>query len=265
MHDTMQNSIYKENLEHLTSKGVNMISPDYKWGKANYPGSHKVVVETIRALSKSKLKGKKIIVTGGPTPVWIDNVRYITNRFRGRSGIAIADEAYMRGADVKYIHGSSGIPVPNYLDCKVVRSFEEYLENVMKFTPGKDIGIFSAAVADYMPIEKKEGKLPSKGALNTLAMKNTVKVIDAVKEKWPELFMVSFKYEEKLSEESLIDIAKGRIAKGHKIVVANRGEEMEKTKHSSIIVTENNVPVKTSSKQETAFKLLDIIEQSFSK
>src|SRR3989344_4144220 len=94
MHGSMQNSIYRKNLETLAEKGVRIIEPEYRMGKANLPGSHYIVVQTIRELSASSLKGKKILVTAGPTPGRIDDVRFVTNKFRGRLGINIAEEAY---------------------------------------------------------------------------------------------------------------------------------------------------------------------------
>lgn len=262
MHGTMQNSIERENLEKLVKKGVEVIQPEYGNGKAELPKSHKIVVETIRYLSKSELKGKSMLITAGPTPGWIDNVRYITNRFRGRSGIAIADEAYMRGADVKLILGSSGIKAPKYIDTVVVRSYDEYYSQVMKSLEDNfDYSIFSAAVADYVPKEKRLGKVPSKGELKTIETKETEKVIEIVRKEFPELFMVTFKYEENLSPDKLEEIARNRVNEGYQIVVANRGEEMSDKKHHSIIVNKKGIAAKPSTKSETANALLNILER----
>ncbi len=264
MHGTMQNSsIFKENVQELVSRGVKIIEPDYKWGKANLPKSHQIVVQTIRHLSESNLKGKNILITAGPTPGKIDNVRLLTSRFRGRTGIAIAEEAYMRGANVKLVLGSSGIPVPKFLDVVKIRNFEEYLENVMNILRDNkiDIGIFSAAVADYIPAEVREGKIPSQGALNSILLKETIKVIKKVRTEFPSLFMVTFKYEEGITRERLLEIAEERIRDGYQLVVANRGEEMNEKEHHSIIVSNKGIIAEPGSKQETGKMLSDILEK----
>jgi len=122
MHGTLENNpAYQQNLQTLESYGVKIIKPEYKYGKANLPSSHNIVVETIRELSTSPLKQRRILVTAGPTPGRIDSVRLLTNRFKGRLGIEIANEAYMRGASVTLILGPSGIQQPTYLDVISIR------------------------------------------------------------------------------------------------------------------------------------------------
>jgi phosphopantothenoylcysteine decarboxylase / phosphopantothenate---cysteine ligase len=261
MHGSMQNSIYKENLEKLIQKGVRVVEPDYKWGKANLPDTHTIVVETIRSISESYLKGKKILITAGPTPASIDNVRAITNRFRGRTGIAIAEELYLRGADVHLILGATGLSSPKYIPTTKIHGFQEYYDNVMKQLSEKeyDIGIFSAAVADYIPVEKVEGKIPSSGGLDQIKLKQTPKVIKEVREKYPGLYMATFKLESGISEENLIKIAQERIKQGYDLVVADRTEE-ENFFH---IVDKTGVKETTHSKKELAASLSDMLESQY--
>lgn len=265
MHGSMVNSVYRENIEKLVSKGIKVIQADDKWGKLNLPKSHYIVVQTIRELSDSKLKGKNILITAGPTPGRIDNVRLITNRFRGRLGINIADEAYMRGADVKLLLGAAGMQAPNYIDTTIIRDYHMYLSNVMEELEQKhvDIGIFSAAVADYIPTEVREGKIPSQGALKSIPLKDTIKVIKEVRNKFPELFMVTFKYEEGILKERLEEIAMQRVNQGYELVVANRGEDMTADEHHSIIVDKSGVIARPSSKIDLAGSLLDTIEDKY--
>jgi phosphopantothenoylcysteine decarboxylase/phosphopantothenate--cysteine ligase len=126
MRGAMENNpAFQQNLKYLKSLGVEVIKPKDKHGKANLPSPHKIVVETIRKLSKSFLKEKQILVTAGPTPGRIDNIRLLTNRFRGKLGILIADEAYMRGANVILILGPSGIQAPDHLNPIMITDFFE--------------------------------------------------------------------------------------------------------------------------------------------
>jgi len=264
MHGTMQNSIYKENLEKLISKGVKIIQPDMRMGKANMPDSHYIVLDAMREISKSSLKGKKILVTAGPIGGKIDDIRRMTNVFKGRLGIMIAEEAYMKGAEVRLILGDSGINYPKYIPTEQVEDFSEYREKVLECLAKEkyDIGIFSAAVADYIPEEKREGKIPSKGALNSIPLKQTTKVIEEVRNRFPELYMTTFKFEIGVSKEKLEEIARSRINQGYELVVANRGEDM-KEKHNAIIMDKTGVISQPEDKKEIARKLIEILENKY--
>jgi phosphopantothenoylcysteine decarboxylase/phosphopantothenate--cysteine ligase len=264
MHGTLEdNPAYQQNLRKLKSYNVKIIEPESKSGKANLPSLHNIVVETIRELSVSPLKKKRILVTAGPTPGRIDSVRSVTNRFRGRLGIEVADEAHMRGADVTLILGPSGVQRPTYLDTISIRDFHEYYSKVMDVLKNNsiEIGIFSASVADFIPKEVFDGKISSKSELQSIRLKKTPKVIKDVKQKFPSLLMVVFKYEEKISREELEEIAQSKVRQGYQVIVANRGEDMApEGEYSGIIVDENGVVAEPSSKKECAKLLLDLLE-----
>lgn len=263
MHGSMLNSITLGNLETLIAKGVCVIDPSFKRGKANMPGSHDIVVPVIRELSSSPLRGKSLLVTAGCTPGWIDNVRMICNKFSGKLGIAIADEAYLRGADVKFIFGWSLANVPRYLETTRVKSYDEYHNAVtqMLLQYQFDCGIFSAAVADYIPIERKAGKIPSRAGLKEIALKETAKVIQKVRQQYPKLYMATFKYEEGITPQQLEAIAMKRTGEGYELVVANRGEEMKGEMQHSIIYDRNGKVTEGFTKREIAERLLDLLAQ----
>jgi phosphopantothenoylcysteine decarboxylase/phosphopantothenate--cysteine ligase len=250
----------------LKSFGVEVIAPQHKYGKANLPSSHTVVVETIRELSKSPLRGKNILVTAGPTPGKIDYERIVTSRFRGRLDVKIADEAYMRGANVTLILGPGGIEGPPYLETIPTRDFYEYHSKVMGVIEQNpvDVGIFSAAVADYIPVEVFEGKIPSEGALESLRLKQTPKVVKEVRGKFPGLLMVTFKYEENISRKELKVIAQARMEEDYELVVANRGEDMNpQGDYGCIIVGKEGIIAEPSSRNECTMVLLDSLEKFY--
>jgi phosphopantothenoylcysteine decarboxylase/phosphopantothenate--cysteine ligase len=227
LHHTLHSSILTESLSKLDSLGVRIIPPRTENGKHNIPHEKVLVSEVCREVSTSQLKGQSILVTGGPTPTPIDNVRRITNRFRGRLGICITEELYLRGTDVMLIHGDGAYQPPRHLPYMIAKTYDDYLEKVvfeLKYGNYK-AGVFSAAVADYCPKKISEGKIPS-GQNMTLDLVPTQKVIDVVRKNHPDLFMVSFKYQENISLDKLFEIAESRLNKGHNIVVANRGEEV---------------------------------------
>ncbi len=226
MHGSLHNAILSESLQTLDRWGVQIMPPRDDYGKHNLPGEKEITVAACGILSNSVLKNRPILVTGGPTPVIIDNIRRLTNRFTGQLGAAIAEELYLRGAKVQLIHGRGSYTPPAYLPHEIIETYDEYLGKVMGELESKDykFGIFSAAVADYRLENPFSGKIPSGGQLN-LNFVPTEKVIDKVRETFPDLEMVTFKYQEGVSQEELLEIARKRLEKGYQAVIANRGEE----------------------------------------
>jgi phosphopantothenoylcysteine decarboxylase / phosphopantothenate---cysteine ligase len=227
MHGSMHTSILTASLERLAGLGVRVVPPREDYGKHNIPSAHVLVAEVCRAVSRSPLRGVPGLVTGGPTPVWLDDVRKITNRFSGRLGVRVAEELYLRGADVRLIHGQGAFDPPEHLPVTLSKSFDDYRRLVAEEIEahGDRFGVFTAAVADYRPTETLPGKTPS-GRDWTIELEPTVKVIREVRERFPELHMVVFKLEAGVEHETLLEIARGRLDQGYQAVVANRGEEM---------------------------------------
>jgi phosphopantothenoylcysteine decarboxylase/phosphopantothenate--cysteine ligase len=102
---------------------------------------------------EQKLKNQKVLVTAGPTYEAIDPVRFIGNHSSGKMGIAIAHSFAQQGADVTLVLGPSSQKVDNSERIKIVRvnSAEEMLVAVQNEWHSQQIGVFSAAVADYRP------------------------------------------------------------------------------------------------------------------
>jgi phosphopantothenoylcysteine decarboxylase/phosphopantothenate--cysteine ligase len=264
MHGSLHNSILTESLKTLSGMGISIIPPREAYGKHNIPDEREIVVEVCRLVSTSPLKGIPILVTGGPTPVPIDNVRRLTNRFSGRLGAEIAEELYLRGADVRLIHGEGTYQPPAYLPYQVARTYDEYLALAIATLSQKPyaFGIFSAAVADYQPETVLPGKTPSGGVLKTINLVPTRKVIEEIKAKFPELYMVTFKYQEQVSHEALMEIARARIQRGYPAVVANRGEEMGSSgEQIAYLVTADKPPQKMIGKKEIARAITNYLEQ----
>ncbi len=101
-----------------------------------------------------ELKGKKAIVTAGPTYEAIDPVRFIGNHSSGKMGFAIAEELYLRGADVLLITGpTSQQVVYKGIQVQPVVSADDMYELSVKAFEGATIAVMSAAVADYKPVQ----------------------------------------------------------------------------------------------------------------
>jgi phosphopantothenoylcysteine decarboxylase/phosphopantothenate--cysteine ligase len=267
MHGTMHTAILTESLRWLDAHGVRVIPPRMQHGKHNLPDEDVLVSEVCRAVSKSPLRGVPILVTGGPTPVPIDSVRRIVNRFTGQLGYEIAKELHLRGADAHLVIGGSSVQPPSWLPHTQVNTYDEYLASVMNRLAKHPTrcGIFSAAVADYRPETVAPGKIPSGGALKELKMIATKKVIDEVRRAHPELHMVTFKYQEGMAHDALIELARERVKRGDKLVVANRGEETgpngEQVAH---FVTSELATTKIVGKDRIAIAMADHLERTVS-
>ena len=262
MHGSLHNSILTQSLQKLDRLGVQIIPPKVANGKNNLPEEKAIAYAVCRAVSKSSLKNIPILVTGGPTPVPIDNIRRLTNRFTGRLGTCIAEELYLRGAKVKLIHGQGSYSPPSYLPHQIVTTYDEYFTEVMTHLQRSyRFGIFSAAVADYQPTQVFPGKILSGGTLSKIELVSTKKVISEVKAKFPDLNTIAFKYEENISHEELINIAQARLQQGYRMVVANRGEEHQATgAQVAYLVTKEQPPQKAVGKQEIAKAIADYLE-----
>jgi phosphopantothenoylcysteine decarboxylase/phosphopantothenate--cysteine ligase len=124
-------------------------------------------------------------------------------------------------------------------------------------------GIFSAAVADYRPETVAPGKIPSGGALRELKLISTPKVIEEVRRAHPNLHMVTFKYQEGMAHDALIEIARERVKRGDQLVVANRGEETGPNGEQVVhFVTSAAQTARVVGKAEIAVAMADHLERT---
>lgn len=241
MHGTMHNAQLLDNARRLAAQGVRFITPRDAYGKHNLPDTEFLCVALGRALSRSPLRGKRIMVTAGPTPVPIDGVRRIVNRFRGRLGARVAEELTWRGAEAELILGDGAwrprAPVP----LTVTRSFDEYRDTVLaRARAGLFAGVFSAGVADYRPTKAVKGKIASGQSSLVLELEPTEKVIDLACAADAAMHCVAFKYLEGVSEEELVRVAAQRLGRAG-LVVATRGEDTRGAEQRALLVTAQGV------------------------
>ena len=164
-----ENQITQDNLKLCQKYGIKVIQPAEgrlacgDTGKGKLPEPEFLLDEIIYEIGyKKDLKGKKILVTAGPTQEALDPVRYLTNHSTGKMGYAIAKVAACRGADVILISGPVNIPVPNHVKIINIISAKDMFEAVKKESLNCDIIVKSAAVADYKPKIYSENKLKKK-------------------------------------------------------------------------------------------------------
>jgi phosphopantothenoylcysteine decarboxylase / phosphopantothenate---cysteine ligase len=131
-----------------------------------------------------ELKGKKALVTAGPTHEAFDPVRYIGNQSTGKMGVAIARELAQRGAEVELVLGPSSIEI-DFPGVHVIRvqSAEEMYNTCMEIFPATQITVMSAAVADYTPVSFSTEKIKKNSETFTLELSRTKDILKALGDK----------------------------------------------------------------------------------
>lgn len=167
--DMMAHPSTTRNLELLRSYGNHIIEAasgelaSHLTGKGRMQEPEKIVAvldEFFDRATDKSLKGKKIVITAGPTYEAIDPVRFIGNHSTGKMGFAIADEAARRGADVTVVAGPVQVKATEpSVQTIPVTSAREMLEATQARATDADIVIFAAAVADYAPAEFHDTKI----------------------------------------------------------------------------------------------------------
>ena len=167
------------------------------------------------------IKNKKILISLGGTYEPIDSVRGITNKSSGKMGLALAREAYIRGADVKLIVANVSVKIPSVFNVVSVQTSKEMNNEVLKLIPDFDIFISAAAVSDYEFRQKSDKIIDSSSSL-FLNLKPTTKIIRQIKQINPQIFLVGFKAEFNISKEKIIECARKQIADaGTDLVIDN--------------------------------------------
>lgn len=186
------------------------------------------------------LKGKKILITAGPTRESIDPVRYLSNCSSGKMGYAVAEAAAMAGAKVTLISGPSVLVASADIELIKVESAQEMFTKVMEHLEDDCIFIGTAAVADYTIETPATDKLKKKeNAEFHLKLVRTQDILTAVAESGKTSFVVGFAAE----TTNLVDYALDKLKrKKLNMVVANqvgKGLGFESAVNQVVVITEN--------------------------
>ena len=223
-----KNSILQENVDKLRKLRYEFIDPECGILACGYKGIGRLanldrIVERIKATieRRSDLKGKKILVTAGATSEEIDPVRIITNKSSGKMGVYIAEEAFLRGADVTLIRGINSVE-PNYhfKDIKV-NSVKDLFNTIKNNIKDKNVMIHAAAVSDFTINNKSKNKIKSNENLH-LELTPTTKIFENIKKIKKNISLIGFKAEYNVVKKILVDRAYDLLKSANaNIVVAN--------------------------------------------
>jgi len=273
MHQSMyKHAILTENIKKLKALGVEVVGPRIEEGKAKIAETKEIANAVMRKLAvKQDFSGLKMLVTAGPTIEHIDPIRVITNRSSGKMGVAIAEEALDRGAEVTIVYGLGRVTPPLDADVISVETTEQMREAVISELKSKkyDVVIAVAAAADWT-VKKPFSHKVSTHKLHSLdlKLKPTKKIIDDVKKVSPETFLVAFRAEYKLSKKGLIESAYERLLEANAdLIIVNdvgkKGAGFGTETNEILIVDEKKkvVHIPLALKREVARKILDVVNE----
>ncbi len=215
------NPVTQGNISTLHKRGYFIIGPAVGQLACGYEGIGRlfdislIKDEIINVLHHTtSLKGKKIIVTAGATIEKIDDVRYITNRSTGKMGVAIAEECYLRGAEVLLLHGKNSKHPRFVIKEKIFTSGEDLSKLIREHIKNYDYIYHVAAVGDFAIENKVRGKITSRKKINLILIPQ-VKIVNQIKKLAPRIVLIAFKAEYDLSDKKLIQIADKKLKESH--------------------------------------------------
>ncbi|MGB2691695.1 MAG: bifunctional phosphopantothenoylcysteine decarboxylase/phosphopantothenate--cysteine ligase CoaBC, partial [Thermodesulfobacteriota bacterium] len=160
-----ENPAVQENIAKLRERGFIIMEPGEGnlacgWeGKGRLPEIDIILGEIEKTLTPDDMSKEKVLVTAGATREFIDSVRYISNPSSGKMGYALAKEAANRGAEVVLVSGKSNLcPIPGVKIINIETS-EEMYKSVMEHLDWSTVVVKAAAVGDYTPVKKENGKI----------------------------------------------------------------------------------------------------------
>ena len=160
-----EDKVTQKNLETLKLKDVLFIGPDSgeqacgDIGEGRMSEPDFIALQIAKSFTSSVFNGKKILITAGPTKEAIDPVRYLTNNSSGKMGYALAEVAYLSGAEVNLISGPVNIKPIEGVKLININTADEMLNEVKALIANTDIFIGCAAVADFKPIDFHKSKI----------------------------------------------------------------------------------------------------------
>ncbi|CAH0157758.1 bifunctional phosphopantothenoylcysteine decarboxylase/phosphopantothenate--cysteine ligase CoaBC [Peribacillus simplex] len=219
----------QKNMETLRSFGYQFIEPGEGYLACGYVGKGRLeepetIVEHLnryfgeRKSEQQPLKGKKYLITAGPTREAIDPVRFVTNHSSGKMGYALAEQAIEMGAEVTLITGPVNLTPPSKARVIQVESAADMYDAVFDQFDSSDVVIMTAAVADYKPKIYHAQKMKKQPGENVIEFERTKDILKELGENKTHQILVGFAAETNNVEE----YARGKLVKKNAdMIVAN--------------------------------------------
>jgi phosphopantothenoylcysteine decarboxylase/phosphopantothenate--cysteine ligase len=260
------------NLDILRRRGWTIVGPDtgaLAEGPSDRPGRMTepadLLIEITRALSGpgGKLRGRRVLVTAGPTREPIDPIRVITNRSSGRMGFALAASARARGAEVTLIAGPTSLAPPAGVTVERIETTAQLAQAVERHLPNADVLLMAAAPADYRVRHPNAAKGSREQGAMSLALEPTADVLASTRSKRKRgAVIVGFAYETGDGEAR----ARAKLdRKALDLIVLNldepgAGAEVD-TNRVALITRDDSEAGPLESKDQAAERILDRVER----
>jgi phosphopantothenoylcysteine decarboxylase / phosphopantothenate---cysteine ligase len=193
------NAATQANVAALRTRGIELIGPDEgetaegELGVGRMAEPDEIFDLCAQLLARrDQLQGRRVLVTAGGTREPLDDVRYLGNRSSGRMGVAIAEEARRRGADVTLVAANLSVPAPAGVDLVEAPTAAELGREVLGRADDADVVVMAAAVADYRPVETFAGKRGKDTATWTVELEPTTDVLRTLGERGGDALLVGF-------------------------------------------------------------------------
>lgn len=264
-----ENPIVQDNLKKLARFGYHIIQPAVgrlacgDVGAGKMPSEEEFFNNILLAIAKEKdLKGKRILISAGPTQEAIDPVRYITNHSSGKMGYALAKMAKLRGADVTLVSGPVSITAFPGIEVVDVTSAADMYDAITIRSSQADIVVMCSAVADYTPTQYSEQKVKKSDGDMSIALSRTKDILKNLGEnKRDGQIVVGFSME----TENLIENSQAKLQKKNVDMICANSISTDKTgfgvdTNKVTLIFKNCVEeLPLCSKEETADMILDQI------
>ena len=265
-----ENPVLQDNLKKLQHYGYHVIEPVVgrlacgDTGSGKMPSEETLLEHILLHLAREKdLKGKRLLITAGPTQEAIDPVRFISNRSSGKMGYALAKMAVLRGAQVTLVSGPVSIAPFAGIETVAVRSAQQMFEAVSERSAERDVVIMCSAVADYKPVSCSDQKLKKNDNDMTIPLTRTQDILGWLGDhKQAGQVLVGFSME----TENLIENSRQKLTKKHADLICANSIASEQTGFAvdtnkvTLITQENVKELPLCTKEETADLILDSIK-----
>jgi len=264
MHASMyENAAVRKNMQFLRKK-VDFVSPQMIEGKAKAPEPEDILDFVLTKFGQSKkMKGKKVLMTAGPTVEKIDPVRVMTNISTGKTGTLLASELVSAGAKVTLVYGPGTAEPPKGAKIIHVKTVSEMFSAVKKELRKKfDVVILAAAVSDFIP-KNSNSKIKS-NRITTIKLTRAPKIIDHIK-KIHKGILIGFKAEANVSKKELVSRARKKLKESDAdLMIANDiGSRYNNSDYNEVFLVDSKNVVKTGRK--TKAKIVKIIRKNIEK
>ncbi|UCE82231.1 MAG: bifunctional phosphopantothenoylcysteine decarboxylase/phosphopantothenate--cysteine ligase CoaBC [Deltaproteobacteria bacterium] len=265
-----KNPTVQENLAKLRSWGFLQVGPDSGDLACGVQGLGRLaqldeILELIyQVLTPPSLKGKRVLVTAGPTREILDPVRHLTNPSSGKMGYALARVAKRRGAEVTLISGPTSLTPPHGVKDVQVTTAQQMHEAVMAEFPQKDAVVMAAAVSDYRPKVAASEKMKKDKGGESLKLERTEDILFRLGQLKADQILIGFAAE----TENLLENAREKLQQknldfivANDLTAANAGFASDTNEVTILWPTGEMETLTKATKEEVAKQIWDRVER----